>query len=167
MKSLEAVLKALDGLEAPMQERILRWAGESLGLAMSSKTTPKSGTPVTEATDGKTALEGFETAADALAAAHTQTQADRVLVVAAFLTKKNGKTELTSQEINTELKNQGHGIGSINKVIDTLKDQTPQLMIQTKKSGKTQQARKNYKVTGQGFEKVQKMLNGPPENGEG
>ncbi|ABC81617.1 hypothetical protein Adeh_1845 [Anaeromyxobacter dehalogenans 2CP-C] len=149
-----------------MQERILRWAAESLGLANPSKATSKSATAAEAEGDAKTALEGFETAADALAASHAETQADQVLVVAAFLTKKNGKTELTAQEINTELKNQGHGIGSINKVIDTLKDQKPQLMIQTKKSGKTQQARKNYKVTGKGFEKVQKMLSASPENGE-
>ena len=43
--------------------------------------------------------------------------------------------------------------------INQLIKRKPQLRIQTKKEGKTKQARKKYKVTAEGIKAVQKLLN--------
>lgn len=157
IKALEVILNALKGLDAPVQERVLRWAAEKLEL---SPVSTKKATVLHRPGEG-TALDRFESLADAWAAAHLITDAERALFVAAYLSKKNGQAKLTGQEINRHLKNLGHRIGSINKAIDSLQDRKPQLMVQTKKSGNTRQARKNYKVTAAGFAAAEKLLQAP------
>ncbi|MCM2333317.1 MAG: hypothetical protein NDI82_05155 [Anaeromyxobacteraceae bacterium] len=168
VKALEAVLHALKDLEPAVKERVLRWAAESLDLRMQLKAPAKTEAPAAGGPSntgaGGTGLDSFETVADAFAAARVRTAADRVLLGAAYLSKKQGKAELASAEINVALKNMGHAVASINKIIDLLKDRKPQLMIQTRKSGNSRQARKLYKVTSAGFDKVEAMLSA--EGGE-
>jgi hypothetical protein len=43
--------------------------------------------------------------------------------------------------------------------------QTPRLILQTSKSGSSQQARKRYKVTREGVKRVQAMLNQQTDGG--
>ena len=50
--------------------------------------------------------------------------------------------------------------------LNALKDERPALMLQTRKSGKTKQARKLYRVTHAGESRVLSMLNGEPESEE-
>jgi hypothetical protein len=59
-----------------------------------------------------------------------------------------------------ELKNLGQGVGNITIAIDSLKSQKPALALQLKKSGKTQQSRKTYKITVAGINSVASMING-------
>lgn len=162
VKALEAVLKALEGLDPPVQERVLRWAFEKLEFKPVTNTAAALGLRPGAAPKG-TELASFESLAEALGAAHARTDAQRILVAAAYLTKKNGKAELTAAEINAELKNLGHPVNSISKTIDTLKEKRPQLMLQTKKSGTSRQARKNYKVTAAGFAAAERLLVPPEE----
>lgn len=158
VKALEAVLKALHGLEAAEQERVLRWAAEKLELGSPIRQRqigPPGGDPAAVA---GASLDQFESLGDAWGAAQVSSDPERALFVAAFLTKKSGQTELTGQEINRHLKDLGHRIGSINKAVGALQGRRPQLMVQTKKSGNTRQARKNYKVTAAGFAAAEKLL---------
>jgi hypothetical protein len=163
LKALEAVLHALEGLDTDVQGRVLRWAAEKLEL----KPGVASKAPSAVGRDGASTLETFETVGEAVAASGANTDANRALVVAAYLTKKSGNAELTSQYVNKELKHLGHGIGSINKAIDALKNRKPQLVVQTKRTGTAQQARKNFKVTAAGFEEVTRMLQGPSASDSG
>jgi hypothetical protein len=67
-------------------------------------------------------------------------------------------SEVTSYEVNQELKHLGHAVTSINKVFDSLMEQRPQLAVQLKKGGSAKQARKKYKITHAGIKRVQQML---------
>jgi hypothetical protein len=62
--------------------------------------------------------------------------------------------------VNKELKDVGQGLGNITNAIDGLRSQKPALALQLKKSGKSQQARKTYKVTVPGIKAVEAMING-------
>jgi hypothetical protein len=44
--------------------------------------------------------------------------------------------------------------------LNSLIAKKPQLVIQTRKSGSSQQARKKYKLTNEGLNKVERMLRG-------
>ena len=79
-------------------------------------------------------------------------------MVAAYLQNKGGEKELTSREINKELKNLGHGVGNITNAISSLSVKKPSLMIQTRKEGRSKQAQKKYKVTTEGFEAVKRLI---------
>jgi DNA-binding PadR family transcriptional regulator len=160
--ALEAVLKALAELEKPDQSRVLRWAAEKLDLGAVNG-APKRETPSDMSVGG---LIAFESVAEAVAASHARTDAERALVAAAFLSRKNGGAELTGQEINKDLKDAGHGIGNITKAVNFLKKRKPQLMVQTKKEGTSKQARKNYKVTAAGFAAAEKLLQAPEKEQE-
>lgn len=69
-----------------------------------------------------------------------------------------GDADIDSQSVNTELKHLGHGVGNITQAFAGLIARKPQLVIQTKKEGKTQQARKKYRVTQEGKKAVDAML---------
>ncbi len=155
LKALETILKTLAALEPEEQGRVLRWAAEKLNLAPLKEAKRVAHAGVEE----NGGLSEFGSVPEALAATHANSDVDRALVAAAFLTKKNNQAELTGQEINRHLKDAGHGIGNITKAITNLKNRKPQLMVQTKKGGSSKQARKNYKVTAAGFAAVETLLN--------
>jgi hypothetical protein len=73
---------------------------------------------------------------------------------------KQSKAELTGLEINKELHHMGHKVSNITSVINQLIGKRPQLMIQTKKEGKTRQAKKKYKVTTVGISTARDTLFG-------
>jgi hypothetical protein len=58
------------------------------------------------------------------------------------------------------LKNLGQGLANITNAIDGLRNQKPALVLQLKKSGKSQQARKTYKLTVAGIKAVEVMIDG-------
>lgn len=161
VKALGEVLKAVADLELPDQERVLRWAAEKLGTKFVAAKLPgiKPQVGISEQGDGDD-LEKFDTLADAIGSAHAKTDSLRVLVAAAYISKKKNQPEVTGLEINGELKNIGHRVGNITDAINALKAKKPQWMVQTRKDGKSKQARKKYKVTSVGFEQVASMLGG-------
>jgi hypothetical protein len=157
LKALEMVVTALGELKEEEQGRVLRWAAEKLGLT-GTVAPKKLGGAASEVEDD--GLSAFNSVADALGKTHLNTDSDRALVAAAFLSKRTGRAELTGLEINKHLKDAGHRIGNITQAINFLKKCKPQLMVQTKKDGTSKQARKNYKVTAAGFAAAEKLLQG-------
>jgi hypothetical protein len=147
------VKNALEPLAADERLRVLRWAGERYGAPVSVSPRP-----------GFTVVEPVGTEADDpsefYAQASPETDAERALVIAYWVQEVEKKGEFDSQTVNTKLKNLGHGVGNITRAIDDLKGRKPQLVIQIEKSGKSQQARKRFKVTGAGKAEVQRMHRG-------
>jgi len=94
-------------------------------------------------------------------------EADRALVVGYWLQVLQGEQDLDSFQINKELKNLGHGVGNITNALTSLIQRKPQLVIQTRKSGSSQQARKRYRLTDAGLKAVERMLNGGDKQREG
>ncbi len=99
-------------------------------------------------------------------AASPKVEAEKVLVAAYWFQVHEEYDELESQMLNTELKQLGHGIKNVTRALGNLLKQKPQLVLQTKKSGKAKQARKKYRLTQAGINAVQRMISPSPEENE-
>jgi hypothetical protein len=165
LKALEAILRTLEPLQDEERTRVLRWAIEKLGIeAKVSLRSPlrrdlKSHHPVATAFPEHT--DGFQSIGEFVAAANPRTDVDRVLCAALYLQDLAGDEAgraLTGKQINDELKHLGHGVKNITDCINTLKSRKPQHMIQIKKSGKSRQAWKEYRVTTAGHDYVFRLI---------
>ncbi|MBY0511409.1 MAG: hypothetical protein K2P94_14810 [Rhodospirillaceae bacterium] len=165
LKALETILNTLEPLAQDERERVLRWAMEKLGIHSMNVGRPGGGAQIST-TMIDAAFEkhpdGFQTAGDFLAAASPTTEADRVLCVAVYLqdfSETPDTITLSGKQINDVLKNLGHGVKNITDSINTLKTRKPQHMIQTKKSGRSKQAWKEYRVTRAGIDHAYRLIN--------
>lgn len=112
-----------------------------------------------EATGGSIDLhEAFGTFAELFDGAHPNTNADKALVAGYWLQVHDGVDGFDSQSANSLLKNLGHGLPNVTAALTSLKEQKPALVLQLKKSGSSQQARKTYKVTVAGIKAVKDMI---------
>lgn len=82
------------------------------------------------------------------------------LVVGYWFQVLQGEQDLDGFQINKELKHLGHGVSNITTALSSLIDRKPQLVIQTRKSGNSKQARKRYRLTDAGIKAVERMLAG-------
>jgi hypothetical protein len=159
LKAMDSVYRVLKELEPSAQERVLNWVIGSLGIIFQTKASPAKSIMTEVRTDiSSVCLDEFETISDLLAATSPKSDSEKVLVVGSFLQTKMGKRELASFEINSELKHMGHRVSNVTQAISSLMARKPQLMIQTRKDGKSQQARKSYKVTSEGLKVISQML---------
>lgn len=163
LKALETILRTLEPLSQDERERVLRWASEKLGIQQAALGRAGGG-PLKKIAAIDAAFEkhpaGFQSVGEFLAAASPTSDADRVLCVAVYLQdfSESSDATLSGKQINDELKNLGHGVKNITDSINTLKARKPQHMIQTKKSGKSKQAWKEYRVTRAGIEYVYRLI---------
>lgn len=93
-------------------------------------------------------------------AARPTSNADKALVAGYWLQVCQGAESFDGFSANRELKHLGQGLANVTNAIDSLKGQKPALALQLKKSGKSQQARKVYKITVAGIKAVEAMING-------
>jgi hypothetical protein len=93
-------------------------------------------------------------------AAQPKSNPDKALVAGYWLQVCQGAESFDSQSANTALKHLGEGLANITSAIDSLKNHKPSLALQLKKSGKTRQARKTYKITVAGVKAVENMIRG-------
>jgi hypothetical protein len=91
-------------------------------------------------------------------AASPASDAEKVLVVGYWHQINQGKDNLEAQTIHTDLKNLGHGVANVTRACSALITAKPQLMIQVKKAGSTRQARKQYRLTTAGLQRVREKL---------
>ncbi len=167
MRAVFGALKGLPDDEARM--RVLSYAASRLGLAMGSSPA-KSMQPATTESAGDGEVEvvptaaapatTFATFAELFDAAHPQSNADKALVAGYWLQVCQGAENFSGLAANTELKHLGEAVANITNAIDGLKNQKPALALQLKKSGKSQQARKSYKITVAGIRAVEAMIHG-------
>lgn len=102
----------------------------------------------------------YSSLAELYDATQPTSNADKALVAAYWVQVVQGAESFDSHSANKELKNLGHGIANITNAVETLKNLKPALALQLKKSGRSQQARKVYKVTVAGIKAVEAMING-------
>jgi hypothetical protein len=84
---------------------------------------------------------------------------DKALIAAYWVQVCQGAESFDSQSANTELKHLGYGVPNITAALSGLKNQKPALILQLRKSGKSQQARKTYKLSDAGVKRVHEMTN--------
>ncbi|HHI78551.1 MAG TPA: hypothetical protein ENK02_01075 [Planctomycetes bacterium] len=164
IQAMSVIEGALEPLEEDVRRRVLRWAAERFGVVLAPEPSPRGGarSPQQE-TDTSGGTEEYEALADLYAAAAPKTEADRALVAGYWFQYVQGESELEGARVNKELKQLGHGVANITRAFDGLKAKTPALVMQTRKSGSTKQARKKYKLTNAGKQEVERMLAGPSE----
>jgi hypothetical protein len=155
-------------LEEDDIQRVLRWANEKYRF--------KAATTVSSAARGLGTLDSMFTArppsapaADSPAPAFGDLPAlmdatkptnglERILVAAYFNQIVNGEGDFDSQSVNTQLKHLGYPSANITRDMVRLVDRTPKLVIQTRKEGSSQQARKKFRLTNEGVKMVDAML---------
>jgi hypothetical protein len=102
----------------------------------------------------------FATFADLADAANPMTNAKKALVAGYWLQVCQNAESFDAFTANKELKRLGHGLPNITIALDALRNEKPALALQLSKSGKSQQARKTYKLTVAGIKAVEAMING-------
>lgn len=158
LKVMGEVYHSLKGLEPSAQIRILGWVRSKLSLQKGEPgiVLDKMGNP--EVSSESAVIASFDSIADIFAEGMPNTDVDKVLLASAYLQEKSGGSDLTGREINAELHNLGHRVANITSSVSGLINRKPQLMIQTRKDGKSQQAQKKYRVTVAGLNAAKAML---------
>lgn len=165
IQAMSSVSDALVELDELARARVLRWAADKYGINVGSATKPqKPGNQEPDevgeidAEPEDESVENYGSFAEFFAAASPSNESEKVLVAGYWFQVEEGQADLTSAQLNKELKHLGHSITNINQKFDTLKGAKPQLAIQLKKSGSAKQARKKYKITQAGISRVQELL---------
>lgn len=172
IEAMGKMSKALGGLDEEVRGRVVRWAAErfgvSLGVAPLKQTRSGAGgiaggdEPSGEGNELGEQVRNEEPAWDHFAdfyhASGASTHPDGMLVGAYWVQIIGGQESFGSLELNKLLKDLGHGVTGTSKVMTTLIARKPALILQLKKSGKSQQARKTYKLTDSGKKAVEQMV---------
>lgn len=171
IEAMGKVSGALGGLEEEARGRVIRWAAErygiSLGAAPSKSGGGRGGNPRVEyADDDEDEIEGeahdespeWEHFAELYDATGASTHPEGMLVAAYWVQVLKGQGSFASLELNKLLKDLGHGVTGTATVMSNLIAKKPALILQLKKSGKSQQARKTYRLTDAGKKAVEQMI---------
>ncbi len=163
LRAMTQIQQALAGLDEKALARVLTWAtswaADRYGISIRTEPSKNGsrGKGLDEDEPGQPDTE-LDNLAGLYEAARPASESEKVLVVSYWLQKIQGQETLDAQEVNNELKNLGHAIKNITRAFSALMDQKPQLAVQIRKSGSTQQARKRYKITNAGLRRVEDML---------
>jgi len=163
IQAMNTIVETLEALEVPQRANVLRYInGRYGGRPPAMPRGFESGEPG----DGASSAAAFADLGDLFDKANPQNQSDRVLVVAYWKQVIEGAESFEAFPVSKELKHLGHGVTNITSALDSLIQQSPKLVLQVAKSGKTRQARKRYKVTREGIRRVQAMTNAAQSEGE-
>jgi hypothetical protein len=159
-KAIAAVVEAFQGLDAAAVARVLGWAAQRYGAPVTSRASSRSpGERVVPASNGDGVQENtYADLAELYSTASPTTDADKMLVAAYWQQVHEQQENFDSQTVNGALKNLGHQVRNVTRACSVLMRAKPALMIQVKKSGSTQQARKLLRLTGAGIARVRQML---------
>lgn len=153
-KALTDVLDAVGALDEPTARMVLHWALQSYGPAAATARA----VPEADLSAARDAQLETTTAADLMTRTGARTEAERALVMAYWFKQAKAQREFDALSLNSELKHLGHRLNHVTHTLDALMSTKPQLIVQTRKQGSTQQARKLYAITEAGVERVNAML---------
>lgn len=154
MASIIGILNDLKDQEA--RSRVLRYATERFGLPEPRRAANDVDFSVAAA--DSSAVVAFPDFATLFDSVNPTSGAMRALVAAYWLQACQGQAEFDGQSINHELKNLGHPSKNITSDLSALMNQMPRLAMQLRKSGRSQQARKTYKLTIEGLRRIKALL---------
>ena len=157
LEAMKKVAEALGDLESEARARVLNWAADHYAVGdvkQRSRVAHDEGVPTGGDNDEG---QAFETIGDLFASAQPGSDAEKALVAGYWLQVEQGSGGFGTQEINSELKHLGYGVGNITRAFDILKKTRPQQVIQLRKAGSTKQARRTFKLTDAGVKVVEAM----------
>ena len=165
LSAIQGILKILEPFDEKSKDRIYVYVRDRIGVRTEDtrsvgrvRLCEASSGGSGNADDGKSVMGEYESFAELHDAAQPNTDAERVLIAAYWLQECEGESSFVGYSVNRALKDLGHGVSNVTNAIDKLKNQKPALVIQLKKSGKSKQARKTYKVTAAGNSAVSEVL---------
>ena len=150
IQAIAKITEVLSPLEPDAIERVLRYITQRYQTKVNSKPLVESPTQ-----NSGTTYSEFHELFDA---AGPESSSERALVAGYWFQQIQSKPELDGFLLNKELKNLGYPSNNITRDLDTLMKQSPRLITQLRKEGKSQQARKTYKLTSEGVRFVQNKL---------
>jgi hypothetical protein len=168
--AMQAIYEALEDLKEDARSRVVTYVLDRLAIEADGVSGKRS-RPLAGGSDAdveedavlhreEAAAPKFGTFAELHDAAQPKTQADKALVAGYWLQVCQSAESFDGFSANKQLKNLGEGMQNITAAINGLKNQKPALTLQLKKSGKSRQARKTYKLTLAGIKSVEAMING-------
>ena len=159
IEAMEAISGALSNLDEEVIGRVLRWAADRHKVSLGGRTN-NSGAGTGGLAKADEDAEGRELGdfPSLYNAANPSTDAEKILVAGYWFQVVKNQTELHAQQLNAELKHLGHPVGNVTSALSDLMQRHPRLVLQTRKSGSTRQARKKYKLTIEGTRKVKSMV---------
>ncbi len=162
--AMATLVEAFKSLDSAAIERVLDWAAKRYGARTSVARVERTRRLAQEAAGNSGSAEGLDGAdgrfadlGDLYNAARPTTDADKVLVAAYWHHVHQQKENFDSLTLNADLKQLGHQVGNVTRACSALMREKPALMIQ-RKTGSTKQARKVYRLTAAGIDRVRKML---------
>lgn len=163
LEAMKSLAEALTPLSQDARGRALRWAADHFAVEVTIGESSDKGEgqgAKTNKDDGESHADNtqFEDIADLYTAATTNNEPEKALIVGYWFQEIKGQMDFEAAKVNKELKHLGHGASNITTALSSLISRKPALVMQTKKSGHSQQARKKYKLTHAGILAVKKML---------
>lgn len=165
--AMQTLYTALEPLDDDARSRVVNYVVARLEIALQSAAKPTNSSSAAPAGTEDIAIKNeekvapkYSTVAELYDATQPKSNADKALVAGYWLQVCQGTESFDGQSANKELKHLGQGLANITSAIDSLKSQKPALALQLKKSGKSRQARKVYKITVAGLKAVETMING-------
>lgn len=160
--AFKAIYEALASLEEEARERVFMSVGAMLGIngsALSSK-SPMAGQILKDGSiDGENFSE-YSTFAELYAGVDPASNSEKALVAGYWLQVCQGAEGFSGSATNDELANLGHKLSNVTRAFSALIKAKPQLVLQVKKKGKSPQARKVYKLSQAGIDRIQEMIGG-------
>lgn len=105
---------------------------------------------------GPAGLDSFTSFTEMYRALRPSSDAEKALTAAVFLSSKRNMSEVSSAQVQKELKLIGERVSNITQAISALVKK--KLIMQLGKEGNSQQARKKYKITPEAVRMVGEML---------
>ena len=157
--AMETIAEVLNHLDNLARTRVLRWVVDRFDPQLTPSARAARAINPSAGRGDRHVVD----LASLYSRAAPSTEAERALLVSYWLQVHNGEEEFTGAAINKELRNLGDEIGNITQAFNKLMTLRPAWAVQTRKSGKSQQARKLYKLTAPGIAKAEEMLRGGRE----
>lgn len=165
-EAITAVCEALEPLSIEGRSRVVDYIVKALDIDAIKPSSMGSGDDHGKAEEAilqesaSDQIGQFNTLADLYDRTAPVTGLESTLVAAYWVQQNNGQDTFVSQEVNKELKHLGRGVKNITSALRNMMNSDPALIMQVRKSGRSQQARKTYKITDAGMKRVKEMIDG-------
>lgn len=162
MEALQKVYKILESLEEEVRERVFTSAAVMLGISASGArfTSSKIEEMSEDIDENNENPSEYDSLAELYAAADPTSNADKALVAGYWLQVCQGVENFSGFSVNNELTNLGHRLANVTDAFSSLIKTKPALTLQIRKTGRSRQARKTYKLSEAGINKVKEMISG-------
>lgn len=156
LAAMQEVSAALAELDEEAAARVIRWAADRFqveGVSLAAREKDAS-----DGSDSSASAAEFEEFASLFFQASPSTQQEKLLVAGYWFQHIKGQDDLTAQQLNDELKHLGHQVSNVTRSFTRMMDKKPALAMQVRKTGSSRQARKIYRLTKAGLNRVEEML---------